>query len=224
MKLYPPMGFRPFGNRDDIPHRMSIDDALGVDAALADLYSWCSDQQVPITAHSNPSNYAHKTFRSFSQPAGWESVLRRWPDLHLNLGHFGWGGRAEGVARQIAEMAATHKGLYADMGNHDLQSLDATMDQLQELFEGAATSTIRERFMFGTDWFMLANHPNFEEFYTQVRSAYDARFSVTTDRFMGGAALRFLGLDDAKNLNNIRVRERCAAISVAAPAWLEREP
>ena len=220
VKMYPPMGFLPFGNRDHPPYRMSHEDALGVDAALAEMYDWCSAEQVPITAHSNASNYADDSFRDHSQPANWQRVLERWPDLHLNLGHFGWGSRDRGWPDSISELMATFAGLYADIGNHELADLEETTTELARLFDGASTGTVRERFMFGTDWFMVASHRDFEEFLHRVRSAFAARFSDDVDRFMGGAALSFLGFDDPDNANNQRMRERYQILGVERPEWL----
>jgi predicted TIM-barrel fold metal-dependent hydrolase len=220
VKVYPLMGFLPLDNRASPPLGMSPEDARGVDGALERLYRWCADEQVPITAHSNPSNYAHAAFRNHSQPANWAKVLERWPDLRLNLGHFGWGGRADGWSRAIAEMTATSDGLYADIGNHDLAELDEALDVLADLYADPATGTIEHRLMFGTDWYMVASHDGYERFHDRVRADYASRFPGSVDAFMGGSALSFLGFDDPTDKNNRRLKARFERVGAPPPEWL----
>ena len=218
VKMYPPVGFLPIGNLDDRPEGMSEEEALGVEAALENLYAWCEDEQVPITAHSNPTNYARTSFRSNSSPQRWERVLQRWPDLHLSLGHFGWA--ESDWPDRIAALMGAYPHLYADIGNHELDDLPATIDRLQGLFGQPETATARERFMFGTDWFMVASHHRYPQFLTEIRDHYAARFPNDLDAFMGQTALRFLGFDDPTNANTARVRARYAQYDVDPPDWL----
>lgn len=222
VKMYPLMGFRPLGNVVDPPRGMSAEEAIGVEDALRQLYEWCEAENVPITAHSNPSNQAHDDFLTFSQPANWELVLRKHPHLHLNLGHFGWGGLADGWPQAICRLANEHEHLYADIGNHELGDLSETFDQLVELFDdsSADTSIMKKRFMFGTDWFMVASHEHYKEFLHRFRDEYTARFPTGVDDFMGNAAISFLGFDDPGNRNNTRLRDRYASFGFPAPDWL----
>lgn len=221
VKLYPPMGFLPWRNRDSQLPGMSRDDALVVDAALAELYGWCADNDLPITAHSNPTQFANENYRNFSNPDHWEVVLKEWPDLHLNLGHFGWSGFEHRWPQRTAALTAEYPGLYADIGNHDLADLTDTISKLQEIF--AASAMMRDRFMFGSDWYMVASHRDFEQFLVQVRDAYAGEFPEQLDRFMGGAALSFLGFDDPENANNQRTRARYQHHKIEPPAWLQQE-
>src|SRR5439155_20874758 len=63
VKLYPPMGFRPLGN--GATAEMTAEDAYRVDGILDELYTWCEAEQVPVTAHCNPSNEAAEEYRDF---------------------------------------------------------------------------------------------------------------------------------------------------------------
>lgn len=220
VKMYPLMGFRPLGNVNDPPRGMTVEDAMGVDDALRRLYEWCQEEQVPITAHSNPSNQADDSFKEFSQPANWARVLDKWPDLHLNLGHFGWGGMDKGWPRQICELARDRLHLHADLGNHEVGDLRETFEQLVKLFTDHPV--MKERFMFGTDWFMVATHRDFEEFLTRFRKAYEDNFEPDeVEAFLGGSALSFLGFDDETNKNNIRLRARYEQAGFTRPDWLK---
>jgi predicted TIM-barrel fold metal-dependent hydrolase len=220
VKMYPPMGFLPLGNTDAQPERMSPALAAEVDGRLRDLYDWCVENDVPITAHSNATNFARDTYRENSAPWHWAGVLDGWPGLHLNLGHMGWKG--DGWPDQIAEMmdGPNGTGLYGDIGNHDLDGLQSTIDRLAALFSESKTARLGERLMFGTDWFMVASHHEFESFFSTVRTAYAARFPQSLDRFMGGAAISFLGFDDPDNANTRRVRARFGSLGMTPPTWL----
>jgi predicted TIM-barrel fold metal-dependent hydrolase len=222
IKLYPLMGFRPMGNVDAPPKGMTAEEAMGVDDALWRLYEWCQNKDVPITAHSSPSNQADQSFVNFSEPANWKAVLANWPNLHLNLGHFGWGGREHGWPRTICRMANDHPHLYADIGNHEIANLDDTFGTLGQLFDDVSIDTreMKRRFMFGTDWYMLASHRDYEDFLHRVRDKYAASFTAGLDRFMSGAALSFLGFDDSTNQNNQRLRARYKHFGYRAPGWL----
>ncbi len=99
VKLYPVMGFRPTGNAAVAsatpaiyPGRLralGADWAARMDAALADLYQFCTDQDVPIMAHCSFSQYPSREAGLLGGPAGWWEVLARWPSLRLNLAHCG---------------------------------------------------------------------------------------------------------------------------------------
>ena len=218
VKLYPSVGFLPIGNLEERPEGMAEEEAVGVEHALNELYAWCEAAQVPITAHTNPTIYARQSFQNNSSPEHWERVLQRWPDLHLNLGHFGWAG--PDWPDRISALMATYPHLHADIGNHDLADLSATIDRLEGLFADPATGTARERSLFGTDWFMVASHHRYPQFLTEIRDRYAERFPNDVDAFMGGNALSFLGFDDPANGNTVRLRARYAQHLVTPPAWL----
>lgn len=105
IKLYPPMGFRPWGNtdlRDDqfaagprgrrnalvrwkaAGRQAGLGAAL--DGALAQFYRWAADSQVPLMAHGGPGNAAGPGYGERANPKYWEQALKRWP-LRLSIGH-----------------------------------------------------------------------------------------------------------------------------------------
>lgn len=222
VKMYPPMGFRPWGNLDRVPVLMDRAEAERVDDALRELYDWCETEQVPITAHCNPTNYANDGFEEFSHPDSWREALEHHPGLHLNLGHFGWSARDRGWTAAIAGMAADFDHLYADIGNHQVEELEDSFVVLRELFDTSAGPAIpmMGRLMFGTDWFMVAGHRRFEEFLVRFREEFEGAFPDHLDSFLGGAALRFLGFDEADNGNARRLRERYDTAGFERPDWL----
>lgn len=222
VKLYPPMGWKPWGNAGD----PAVPEGGDIDGILDDLFAWCEAEQVPVVAHCNPSNYAQEKFKLFSAPDLWVQVLERHPELHLNLGHFGGGytGGGGGWPGAIARAAGRFPHLYADVGNHKVSGIDNYLDQLAALFEGPDTATMADRLLFGTDWFMCALHKDHGSFLRQYRDRYAARFGEErAASFLGGAALRFLGFDDPDNANARRLAARHEQHAPGAePAWLAR--
>jgi predicted TIM-barrel fold metal-dependent hydrolase len=229
VKVYPPMGWRPSGNEAWGP----IDDneAAMLDKIVIDLATWCADEDVPITAHGNRSNYADPHFEQaeYGSPAQWRKVLASCPGLHLNLGHFGGASKqwtTSGWPWQIAQAMHDFPGLYADVGNHridDEDLVDAYFAMLLAMRDDASTAAVTDRLMYGTDWFMEAIHPEPERFLESYRDAYDEHFGgpAATARFMGKNALHFLGFDDANNQNAVRLRARYESFAPGrAPAWL----
>lgn len=232
VKVYPPMGWRPIGNAD-LPADV-MPEPLGqqLDEALTGFYGWCRDMQVPITAHCNRSNFTGEKVADLAGPQGWLDVLERFPELHLDLGHFGgvhpptddkpgfdWPG-------QIARGAKDFEHLFVDVSNHatyDREAMRAYQQFLDGLFQDPATAAIQDRIMFGSDWYMEALHPKADEFL----SAYEDFFGHWGDEakrgFLGRRALRFLGFDDPTNKNNQRLRARYDAFAKdRMPDWLSQ--
>ena len=172
VKVYPPMGWRPVGNRATVD--MPDAEAKLLDQELRKFYTWCEQEQVPITAHGNRSNHAHETFKNFAGPAGWAAVLREFPDLHLNLGHFGGPpvpAPGSSWPWRIAALTAKHEHVYADVGNHridDAEVASGYASMLAQMFGDTAIRIISERLMYGSDWFMLAILPKHEDFLRTV--------------------------------------------------------
>lgn len=227
VKLYPPMGFRPIGNQATVD--MSAELAARVDGVLNSLYDWCQSEDVPITAHCSSGVHAHDTFADFASPAHWARVLADYPRLRLNLGHFG-GETVSPVSDswpwQIARLATgAHPRLFADIGNHriyDATFRDGYFAMLRSMFDGAETAGMVERLMFGSDWYMMAIHPEHDAFLDQYQAAYEDHFDATqATSFFGGAALRFLGFDDPNSGSNVRLAARYARYAPdRVPAWL----
>jgi predicted TIM-barrel fold metal-dependent hydrolase len=226
VKLYPPMGWRPIGNTETVG--MSAADATEIDAILRELYTWCETAQVPITAHCNESNYADDAFKDFTGPKNWIAVLTEFPKLHLNLGHFGGAHLVEppdGWPRLIAAAVEPFDHLYVDVGNQPVYSPEvmvAYLDMLAGMFADPATEALADRIMFGSDWYMVALHPDADRFLTEYRALYEGRFGADAGAaFMGGTALRFLGFDDAENANAMRLRARYDRFApTRVPPWL----
>ena len=233
VKMYPPMGFTPTDNKPTSEIETK-EDAEAVDAILEELYEWCALEHVPITVHCNATNDASDEYATFSRPSLWAKVLKRHPDLHLNLGHFGGTGdkgKAAQWAVQIARLTNDYPHLYADVGNHRIDKPEvasAYEAKLRSILGAEETSEMRQRLMYGSDWFMVALAPKNEEFLTRYRKLYTAvvgKGDPAVDRFLGGAALDFLGFSEKArqegNKNGERLRNRYAEHAPdRVPDWL----
>ena len=284
VKIYNTLGYRPLGNAmvDDERRRIFHDNKMKrycdftgeqFDQVLTELYEFCVQEQVPITAHcvsNGVEAYPGASF-DFGNPVFWQAVLDRFPDLHLNLGHFGWnhpdgyypkaqwrrvlnqsilriqktvkmrsyramtarssaGGEKTWV-REICEMLVRYKNLYTDVSHHGVVEKDnigkykAAYKAICADFPGA----VRKRLLFGIDWHVITrveNYQNFKEKYIEVLKDGDLFTGDEIDDFLGGNALRFLGLlpldtepEDGWTGNRKRLQRFYETNQIEPPAW-----
>jgi hypothetical protein len=103
VKIYNTLGYRPLNNaavdeqrrhifRKNKMDRYTVFTGEEFDEVLEEFYEFCVQEQVPITAHCNATGIEAYPGASldFASPPYWRAVLDRFPDLHLNLAHFGW--------------------------------------------------------------------------------------------------------------------------------------
>lgn len=101
VKLYPPMGFRPFRNPELLGCYQGVDnDHIKLyDEILDELFDWCACREVPVITHCNDSNFAdvhHSKGSHCNQlgtPGQWAAFFEKnWHyrgKLKVDLGHFG---------------------------------------------------------------------------------------------------------------------------------------
>ena len=233
VKVYPSVGFLPLGN-----DRFAADAGRGqaLDRALRALYALCQAEEIPITAHASPANEYALGYRALAAPERWAPVLREFPGLRLNFGHFGHetgAGGAEGIEareawmRQAAELIDGHAHVYADLSGsplvYDAGYATRFGAHLRSLC--ARWKRLPARLMYGSDWWLNRFDPGAE---TAVE-AFERRLeswlgSRAREAIMGRNALRFLGFIDEDdrlaqgNRNHQRLRNFYAAETL--PAWL----
>jgi predicted TIM-barrel fold metal-dependent hydrolase len=224
VKVYPQMGWRPTGNT--ARPGLTQADADTLNAIVSDLAAWCEQEDVPLTAHCNNSNYASPDYVGMGQPDEWARLLKDYPGLHLNLGHCG--GAHQNVTDYvwpdaIRKAMTTYTQLYGDVGCDRIDDAATRAAYAKYLTNAAAQdATIQSRLMFGTDWYMEALNPNANQFLTEATNIATAAFTGpnAVANFRGGTALRFLGFDDPKNKNAIRLLARYNKFSAPVPRWL----
>jgi hypothetical protein len=112
VKLYPPMGFAPYGNaklqhdKPDIWQKSWLpatakrpDFGERLDGALDLLYEWCEKENVPVMAHTtaSPTQWT-KTLKS-SRPIYLGKAVKKHSDLRVNFGHIGGNPENQGAPR-----------------------------------------------------------------------------------------------------------------------------
>ncbi len=253
VKLYNSLGYRPLGNADETVSLMRrriavrnnkmtyLFDGEEYDEVLCELYDYCADREVPITAHcvmNGIEAYPGASF-DFGQAKFWDEVLRqeRYKDLRLNLAHFGWNqepgqgysGR-ESWAREVCDLIVRYDNVYADVSHHRVLTRSGRSSFVagyREMREGYPDDIekIKKRILFGSDWHVLRRmrgYRNFLEDYLRVLTAAELYTGDELADFRGGNALEFLGLlPGAKN--HERLGSFYRAHGIAPPAWFGAE-
>jgi hypothetical protein len=207
-KMYPPMGFAPFGNAN--PH---------VNDALAALYHECIREDAVVLAHAGSSLCIDNSPCQTPGPPGWAAALDHvWntekAPLRASLGHFGGpldknpSPTAHDWPQKFMAMMEKQSGqrLYADLAYADAV-LDPSYDQhcintLQGLLKG---SVLSERLMYSTDWLMLGLEAQWRTYLARMETVIHGAQQASgianlEDRFFRTNARAWLGLDSAGSL------------------------
>jgi hypothetical protein len=210
-KLYPPMGFMPKGNADQNDQLIWVKSGLPkwmndkvhyptdgareastatfgqrLDDELNELYAWASDNDVPITAHAEPTNGPSVAFENFDLAAGWIAARGKHKKLRINFGHSG-GFSDDIVATSIcpspvpdnskalfasfgAKPGSLGEHAYADLSYSDgiLHSPDAFKCRLSTAIQSYPNAAYR--LMYGTDWFMTIQEPSVQTYQSRFET------------------------------------------------------
>lgn len=231
VKMYPPMGFAASGNADlDVwrakPWLPDIvngsDFGRQLDAALADLYRWCIEEQVPIMAHTNFSNGAAPELAELATARHWKPVFdaidtNAGKKLRVNFGHFGDTSLVEdGTTRSDAFMALMHVAplqsgalAFADASYFSdvLDHADGLRAVLKTLYLSPSQQQPRllgKRLMYGSDWEMSLPELGVDRYLTAFETVFaklqadlaklDPAWNSLEDDFFGRNAAVYLGL------------------------------
>jgi predicted TIM-barrel fold metal-dependent hydrolase len=191
VKLYPPMGFQPIGNKDvpDVsfnePAYLRSPDAglaprIGrkLDAALSRLYAWCSANNVPVMAHTSHSFGPSADYEDRADPTFWAHVLKpdAFPRLRVNMAHFGHFHKAvlqkdprnhidkcwEWTVGKIIT-GSTNTYAYADISSLGEILKTGPSKKIVECMKAFKDHfpNSDERLLYGTDWSMIAQEERF---------------------------------------------------------------
>jgi hypothetical protein len=223
VKIYPPMGFRATQNAlapqsafaDLEPATIPVAGrGAKIDDALMKLYTYCSINEVPIMAHCAASQGPNPDAALQAHPQYWKKVMdlpQFKSTLRVNLGHFGgvWsfdGGTAVCWTKEVAELiqGGGYGYLYADFGDFanilDRDPTDKTAAILGNLTPLlAANPAVRDRLLYGTDFHLLGREPGYEAYYAKNVAKMQTALGVPDLKgYLGGNAVRFLGLEPGK--------------------------
>lgn len=215
VKLYPPMGFQPWGNAAlDFPGYPTAPSEFSrsIQAAMEALFRYCEDQDVPILAHSASSNMAYPKYGARANPEYWEPVLQKHPKLRVNFGHFGgaWdAAKDDAWARSIVRLMR-YANVYADIADLELVLRgpeDPDLGRMKAFLGEQAPTPLPQRLLFGTDWAMLGRVPGYSEFPARMLELIASVPGYDVADFGAGNALRYLGLDDPASGTRRRLEE-----------------
>lgn len=212
VKVYPALGYLPDDER------------------LHPIYKICEQKDIPITTHCGGSliaavskdvcnNYpeTRQAFETgncagykeraafFNHPKLWEPVLKEYPDLRLNFGHFGgmddWknlkkGLKADRIEKIIELMSQktnneyNYKHVYTDF-SYNLKKKDRQIYVLKD--ELNKTPLLQKKVMFGTDYWVV-NPLAPKRLKKEIIFAFE-NIHPYYKEFTQTNALNFLGLD-----------------------------
>ena len=262
VKLYHSLGYRPTGNAAVDARRRALFRDIGlkpycviagaeIDAALEELYRYCSARQVPITVHCGSDgieSFPRASF-VFGRPDFWIPVLAEHPNLHVNLAHFGWShhlrytregtrtwgslraGAEKNWIRIICEMMERFPNLYTDVAQHEIlgRRQERRFAKDYRAINRDFRGLVQKRLLFGMDWHVIVRLRRFRGFkstYVRVLRDRCGWYPEQVDDFLGGNALRFLGLlpldtptTEGWTGNRMRLGDYYARNGITPPQW-----
>lgn len=242
VKLYNSLGYRPLGNaevdkernrifRRNNRERYTKFTGQDFDDVLRELYQYCVENHVPITTHCSYTGVEAYPGAShvFGNPKFWIKALQEFPDLHVDLAHFGWSkpdsyrpakrniliralqkvgcfvtrrpdkSEEKTWVEIICEMMRDHRYLYADIAHNGVMA-DKNIPGFKESYRAICRDfpgVLQKKLLFGIDWHVITRVDHYEEFKDRFVNVLNDPQIFTTqeiDRFLGGNALEFLGL------------------------------
>lgn len=250
VKLYPPMGFAPWGNASRtvwkgkptlLPVASEPDFGGRLDAAMERLFRYCLANEVPVMAHTNHSNGPYEDFKDLAGSEYWSQALAKFPGLKVSFGHFGdsdledHDGERTRAFLNLVTPAAGSPGVhaYADSSYFAgvLFNQVKVAETLQALYAASADRVLYDRLMYGTDWTMILPQVHVERYLSDFIDVMrriqadthwlDARGTTLADAFFGRNAVEYLGLKRGQP-NRRRLEAFYAANAVPEPDWMKK--
>lgn len=149
IKLYPPLGFDPWPDEETEEMKK-----------VKFLYSLCQEKGIPITAHCNEGGFSvDDDAKKFTNPEKWRQVLGEFPQLKLNLAHFGKQEKTLIIVphhewrEHIIDLILTHDNVYTDISclafDDDFYH---KLDLLLGGFEPGKRERLTSHILFGSDY------------------------------------------------------------------------
>lgn len=202
VKIYPPNGFRPFGNTHSpsIPTTPGMPSTTDLDRVLLRLWDECSKRNVPVMAHTGNSMGSDDAHNEAAGPIGWQALITAKGSTHpakVNLGHFGGDSSHDNWNDELARMMATPEGagLYGDLGYWDelrCRKGLATCAARQKLDKAVKENpVVGQRLMYGSDWLMLSQEHRWDRYPYDILAALPDGLDPAA--VFGGNATRCFG-------------------------------
>jgi len=147
------------------------------------------------------SDLTRERLLTLNHPTLWEKVLEKYPNLKLNLAHFGGilqmtklvnGNKTGFYAGHIINMMKKYKNVYTDMAClYNFSGEEGYMDKIYECVYAPLPEELKDRVMFGSDYYMLCLfNTTLDDYITAFKSAFGSEFirisEVNSLRFLFG--------------------------------------
>jgi hypothetical protein len=146
IKVYPPLGYNPW------PTEKWETNANEEMKKVRFLYDFCQRNNIPITAHCSDGGFlVDKKYAHFAHPDKWAMVLGNYPNLRLNLAHFG--AANENWRKAIANLILKYNNVYTDISYRGVDK--KYYENLRKLLDSHASDKrekLMERIIFGSDF------------------------------------------------------------------------
>ena len=227
-KIYPPNGFRPYGNEAYPPRRMpGGPSARDLDVALKGFWDACVAERIPVMAHTGESMGWDEEFDQLGGPPSWNALVDAFAGSArrplVNAGHFGGDDATNDWTGKLAELMAKPggEGVFGDIGYWS--KLRCVLDDddcrsASKRFAAAVVGPAAHRVMYGSDWLMLSREPNWPRYPHEIMKA--TRGVLPAEDLFGGNAKALFGerlmkAADARSGNAGSPSSSAAAIATA---------
>lgn len=211
-KFYPPLGYKPSGDKTDV---QEVTNAF---------FDFCVDSDIPVFTHCTPQGFqTHLKEGGNAHPNGWKTVLEtpRWSQLRLCLGHSG-GARIENngftspgwmaasdeewaspnnYARIVTELCTTFPNVYCEVANmsilfspNSVPSFIANLERARSAARDAERPfDLMKKLAYGTDWHMPDMVDNTRRYFEVFLSIMNRpEYFEFIDNFFWENALRYM--------------------------------
>ncbi len=190
IKVYPPLGFDPWPEGGFEREKVCY------------LYEYCIENNIPITAHCSPGGFlVRNEYKDFSSPYKWESVLKKYGKLRLNLAHFGGVEKSE-WRKKIADMILevdqksgqyAYDNFYTDISYQGVDNKSyIKLQRFLDDYDSVKRRRLVERIIFGTDFMINLQDINAYSAYLNYFFQTDALTLEEKDMLCNKNAERFL--------------------------------
>jgi predicted TIM-barrel fold metal-dependent hydrolase len=202
IKIYPPNGFRPYGNETAPIAVHGGPTGVDLDRVLGNLWSRCADLNIPVMAHTGESMGKDASTDDGADPIGWQALLARSMDHAapiVNLGHLGGDDMKNNWTSELASKmtSSAGAGLYGDVAYWDKLRCIEDGNEVCQIAEQRLATALEEaplakRVMYGSDWHMLSQEPSWATYPFDIASA-TRNLPIDPVDLFGGNALRCFG-------------------------------
>ncbi|OPZ83465.1 MAG: Amidohydrolase [bacterium ADurb.Bin429] len=194
VKVYPPLGYCPY------------------DPKLMEVYAWCVEHDIPVTAHCQWFSFDKAFFKLaerpnnttfWAHPRHWRPVLKAYPDLRLNLAHFGGNKQVLAYAgvyfperepaddgswtKEIIWLIERYDNVYTDIGAGYADGMTEAIDNILQRHPKVA-----DHLMFGTDYVICMMNLEPGGLQGQL-DQYFTRYAHLPSRLLYENAAQFIG-------------------------------